>query len=184
MNIKFFVLFIFLFQSGFIYAQSVGINGDGSQPNSSAMLDVMSTTKGLLIPRMNQAERNAITSPVNGLLIFQTDGVSGFYYYESTWKLLGSNYSESQDLNQVLSFGTNAGNQKIVNVSHVSIGTPSSNASAAMEVQKSNAGLLLSRMTTSQRNAIVSPAKGLVVYNLTENCIQYYNGFTWLNLCG
>lgn len=183
MNAGFFVLFISLVQSGSIFAQSVGLNSDGSQPHSSAMMDVMSTTKGMLIPRMDQAARNAIQSPVNGLLIFQTDGIPGFYYYESSWKLLDSNFTESQDLDQVLSLGTNAGNQKIVNVSHMSIGTPSSNASAAMEVQKTNAGLLLPRMTTAQRNAIVSPPKGLVVFNLTENCIQYYNGATWLNLC-
>jgi hypothetical protein len=51
-------------------------------PNSSAKLEVKSTTKGVLIPRMTQAQRNAIASPANGLLIYQTDGNSGFYYYD------------------------------------------------------------------------------------------------------
>ena len=45
-------------------AQSVGINSDGSAPNSSAMLDVSSTTKGFLAPRMTSAQRTVITSPV------------------------------------------------------------------------------------------------------------------------
>ncbi|MGE5520452.1 MAG: hypothetical protein ACM3VS_11040, partial [Candidatus Dadabacteria bacterium] len=44
-------------------AQNVGINADGSTPDNSAMLDVKSNTKGLLIPRMLQSERNAIVSP-------------------------------------------------------------------------------------------------------------------------
>jgi hypothetical protein len=58
-------------------------------PHSSALLDVSSTSKGLLIPRMTYAQRNAIVSPANGLLIYQTDGGvqgAGFYYYNgSAW---------------------------------------------------------------------------------------------------
>ena len=65
------------------YAQ-VGINTDGSQPDNSAMLDVKSTDKGILIPRMTIAQRDAIASPANGLMIYQTDGTAGFYYYDGT----------------------------------------------------------------------------------------------------
>lgn len=57
-------------------------------PNVSAILEIKSTTKGVLIPRMTQAQRNAITSPALGLLIFQIDGVTGFYYYNRTWHAL------------------------------------------------------------------------------------------------
>lgn len=52
-----------------------------ASPNTSSMLDITSTTKGLLIPRMTAAQKNAISAPATGLLIFQTDGTSGFYYY-------------------------------------------------------------------------------------------------------
>jgi hypothetical protein len=38
-------------------------------------------------------------------------------------------------------------------------------------------------MTTAQRNAIAAPAAGLVVYNTTSNCLEFYNGTTWQNLC-
>src|SRR6516162_4373498 len=62
-------------------SQSVDINTDGTLPSASAMLDVKSTTKGFLIPRMTMVQRNAIASPATGLLIFQTDVVPGFYYY-------------------------------------------------------------------------------------------------------
>jgi hypothetical protein len=55
-------------------------------PNASALLDVSSTTKGILIPRMTGAQRNAIPSPTTGLLTFQTDASAGFYYYNgSSW---------------------------------------------------------------------------------------------------
>ena len=48
----------------------VGINNDGSAPNSSAILDVKSTSKGFLPPRMTTAERDAIINPVEGLVIY------------------------------------------------------------------------------------------------------------------
>jgi len=62
-------------------AQNVAINNSGSNADGSAMLDVQSTSKGLLIPKMNQAQRNLIASPAVGLLIYQTDVVPGYYFY-------------------------------------------------------------------------------------------------------
>lgn len=70
-------------------SQSVGINADGSTANSTAMLDVKSTTKGFLPPRMDVTQRNAIVSPATGLIIFCTDcGTGGEpqYYSGSSWK--------------------------------------------------------------------------------------------------
>jgi len=56
----------------------VSINTDGSQADSSAILDVKSTTKGLLLPRMSFNERNSIVNPAEGLIIFCTDcGLNG-----------------------------------------------------------------------------------------------------------
>jgi len=52
------------------YAQTgVAINTTGADPDPSAMLDVSSTEKGLLIPRMTQAQRTAIALPAKGLLV-------------------------------------------------------------------------------------------------------------------
>lgn len=64
------------------YAQ-VGIGTNN--PDASAILDLnpSGNDKGLLIPRLSQGQRDAINSPVNGLLIFQTDNTEGFYYYSS-----------------------------------------------------------------------------------------------------
>jgi len=74
----------------------VAINTDGSLPHSSSMLDVKSTSKGLLAPRMTLAQRSAIITPATGLTIFQTDGIPGLYYNSGTpgipvWALVGSN---------------------------------------------------------------------------------------------
>lgn len=69
----------------FSNAQSFAINTDGSSANASALLDVKSTGKGVLVPRMNKAQKNAIISPATGLLVFQDapDSV-GFYFYNGT----------------------------------------------------------------------------------------------------
>ena len=54
--------------------------------NSSAQLDITSTNKGLLVPRMTMAQRNLILTPATGLMIFQTDNTQGFYYFNgSAW---------------------------------------------------------------------------------------------------
>jgi len=63
------------------FAQSVAINNIGSAPDTSAMLDISSTTKGFLIPRMTTAQQNAILSPANGLIIFNT--TSGQFSYNA-----------------------------------------------------------------------------------------------------
>jgi hypothetical protein len=58
-----------------------------SSPNISALLDITSTTNGILVPRMTTAQRDAIASPAQGLLIFQTDGTKGFFFFDgSSWK--------------------------------------------------------------------------------------------------
>ena len=66
------------------YAQ-VGINNEN--PDASAALDITSTTGGLLVPRMTETQRDAISPAATGLMIYQTDGTVGFYYYNgSSWE--------------------------------------------------------------------------------------------------
>jgi hypothetical protein len=66
-------------------AQNIAITDESNyQADSSAMLDVKSVKKGLLIPRLTMAQRDSIKSPANGLMVFQTDSLPGFYYYFSS----------------------------------------------------------------------------------------------------
>jgi len=66
------IILLAIFTTIATMAQSVGINTDGSTADTSAMLDVKSTTKGFLPPRMTAAERDLIASPAAGLTIYNT----------------------------------------------------------------------------------------------------------------
>lgn len=88
MNKKLIFLILLALMASVSFAQSVGINDNGSSPNSSAMLDVSSTSKGFLPPRMTLVQRNSISSPVAGLIIWCSNcGTSGELqvYNGTTW---------------------------------------------------------------------------------------------------
>ena len=73
------------------FSQAVGIGT--SSPHPSAQLDVTSTNKGLLVPRLTLAQRGTIGTPVAGLLIYQTDGVPGYYSYNgSFWAITSTQW--------------------------------------------------------------------------------------------
>jgi hypothetical protein len=78
---------IMLWMVSAAFAQ-VSITPDGSAPDNSAMLDVKSTTRGLLLPRMTQTEMNAITSPVPGLMLYNTTDGNFYFYTGSAWKYI------------------------------------------------------------------------------------------------
>lgn len=71
-------------------SQSLAINTDGSAANSSAMLDVKSTVKGLLIPRMTTAQKTGITTPATGLQVYDTDLNLLYFYNGASWTALGA----------------------------------------------------------------------------------------------
>ncbi len=71
---KAYILLLFL---GFVGTAQTGIGT--TTPNASARLEVASTDKGFLLPRMTAEQRAAITNPANGLVVYQTDATTGFY---------------------------------------------------------------------------------------------------------
>jgi len=66
----------------------------------------------------------------------------------------------------------------------IGIGTNNPSPSAKLDVSSSTQGFLPPRLTKSQRDAIVSPALGLTIYNITDNCLQWWNGNVWYDGCG
>jgi len=85
-----FSLFFFFGAFAPIFAQSVSINTDGSTAHSSSILEIKSTSKGMLVPRMTAAQRNAIAAPATGLLVYNTDANVFQFLYGTAWVNLNS----------------------------------------------------------------------------------------------
>ena len=87
-----------------IVSAQVGIGVNYANVDPSAQLEVSSTSKGFLVPRMTSSQRTGISNPANGLLVYQTDAPIGFYYFsQGKWKLLGE-----QDITMKLSISDTA----------------------------------------------------------------------------
>lgn len=68
--------------------------------------------------------------------------------------------------------------------SNVGIGTDTPDPSAKLEINSTGKGFLPPRMSTTDRQAIASPAEGLIIYNTSTDCINYYIAGSWMELCG
>lgn len=75
------IIFILLLTSTVCVKAQIGIGAN--PPDPSAMLHVQDTAKGMLIPRMTAAQKTAINNPAEGLMIYQTNEVKGFWYFTS-----------------------------------------------------------------------------------------------------
>jgi hypothetical protein len=155
-------------------SQNVAITDDNSYTaHSTAMLDVKSISKGLLLPRLTMAQRDAITSPASGLMIFQTDNTAGVYVYESSWKLLGDNLGDHTATENIRLNGNwisnDGGNEGITVDSdgNVGVATNSPNAlfhvavdNGAVPTLGSNTAALFSNSSTNQDDVAISLISG------------------------
>jgi hypothetical protein len=269
----------------------VAINADGSAPDASAILDVKSSTQGVLIPRLTAAQRTTLSSTaVAGMLVYQddvNDDADGFYFFTGTeWQCLNASDKNTPDKladsdsdtnveveqntdedhihfttadtvrmtidqlgrtgigtttpyndltiysdqdNNGITFRTadnsfkqginfrNSGGYYVWNIFRreaapgradlifanakksllgdltdrvvfkdggaVGIGT-SPDASAILDVESTDKGFLPPRMTKAERDAITSPADGLIIYNTNTDCLNFYAGGHWNETCG
>jgi hypothetical protein len=93
---------------------------------------------------------------------------------------IGQHYASN-----TLSIGDGGGGTPFFNMTSlgsIGLGTTSPNASALLDITSTTKGVLFPRMTTTQKNAIATPAAGLVVYDSTTNKLCCYNGSTWNDL--
>jgi len=116
-----------------MYAQ-VSINTTGTAPDPSAMLDISSTSKGVLIPRMTSNQRNAIETSQAGLLVYDTETESFWYYNNTaeTWVEIGSESGADWTISGNNIYSSVSGN--------VGIGT--TNPSSKLQIRNGNLSLI------------------------------------------
>ncbi len=108
---NFIIISMILTSSYKVTAQSISINNDGSAPNASAMLDVKSNNKGLLIPRTSTTSRLAISNPAKGLMLYDTTAGNFWFYNGTVWSTLSSgNASNYWTANGANIYNNNTGN--------------------------------------------------------------------------
>lgn len=163
------IIFVLLAITAPVKSQ-VAINTDGAAPNSSAMLDVVSSDKGILIPRMTNVEIGGIT-PTNGLLVYSTDDNTFYYYNNSTWVQLSSGASGQW---------TVSGFDIFYDSGSVGIGTSAPDGQAILDISSTTKGLLIPRMTSSERTSMMDMPQGLIVYQ-TDGItgLYFYQGTRW-----
>jgi hypothetical protein len=155
-------------------AQGVAINNNNALPNSSAMLDVQSTTKGMLIPRMTTAQRTGIASPAKGLMVFDTDVNSFWFYNGSAWTNLTAS-GAATGLSLTGNSGTNTASNYLGTTDNVSLNIKTNNLARLTVADNGNIGI---NNTTPAAKLDVKSTSGNTNANfyLTGNSSTYLNG--------
>lgn len=154
------------------FSQNVGINTSGAAPNPAAILDINASpdsNQGLLIPRMSNAQRQALPNPATGLLIYNTTSNMLDFYNGSGWQQIDT---VSVSHNSGIGFANGLG------IAINTTGNPPDN-SALLDVSSTNKGILIPRIVPGS----VAAVTGLVIYNTTTNALDFYNGGAWTTPC-
>lgn len=155
------ILFFYIFTSGNIFSQGFAINTSGASAHTSAMLDVTSTSQGVLVPRMTSVQKTSIASPATGLIVYDTD-LNQFYYYNgSAWTAIayGSNANNYWTLS--------AGNIYNNTGSFVGIGLTS--PAANLDVTGNNGGSNSLQLRSGNTSASSASNQLVLAYNNSTN---------------
>ncbi len=176
-----FCLFIFIGFRQYSIAQ-VGIGT--TTPNSSSILDLTTTTQGLLVPRMTLAQKTAISSPATGLMIFQTDGASGFWFYTgSAWipalannngwtttgnsgTTAGTNFIGTTDATDVVIKSNNTEIYRATSTGRLGIGTTS--PTAILHIKAGTTAASSAPLKFTAGSNLTTPENGAVEYDGTH----------------
>lgn len=188
-KITFFVGLLF---STYSFSQNVAINTTGAMPNASSMLDITSTNKGFLMPRVSlTSTTDVLTVPgaANWLMVFNTatvaDVTPGMYYWNGAvwvrmlgggdaWRTLGNtgttaatNFLGTTDAIDLVFRTNNTEKMRIESAGNVGIGSVPG-ASAKLHVNATDKGMLIPNVALTSRilaGPITLPATSLLVYN-------------------
>lgn len=159
-----------LFTNSIVAQVGIGTTNIGT----GAALDITDTTKGVLVPRMTNAQKLAIASPATGLLIYQTDATSGFYYYNGTawvtfagagWSLTGNS-------------GTNPTSSKVGTTDGQDLKIVTNNTEAIRITSAGNVGVNTATPST-KLHVFTNPATVMLNDGFEDNTIApFTTGFT------
>ena len=143
-----------------LQAQSVAINTDKSAADPSALLDIKSINKGLLIPRMTTVQRTAIASPVKGLMVFDIT-TNGLWFHNGTaWNALSSGSSTNYwSLNGSDIYNNTSGNVGIGTTAPSAYGHGGNNRVA--EISNTNTGINIQSHLILSTNGTSGSAGGI-----------------------
>jgi hypothetical protein len=145
---------IVLFTAYSLHAQ-VAVNNDGSSAHTSAMLDVKSSNKGVLLPRISQDDIKSINNPANGLMVFNTDDDRLYIFVSSELKW------------KEVSFGSG----EILYPATISIGSGGSCSNTSVNGTYSAGCALSSSNTVTLDATVTSPG----AWNITTDTINGYS---------
>ena len=137
-----------------------------ASPDSTAILDITASAKGLIVPRMTTTQRGAIKSPTAGLLIYNT-----------TTNALEIANSSSLWVNLSTGTTTAVTSGTTSSTAGIGLGTTSPNANAILDITSTTKGVLLPRHTANPTGVA-----GMVYYNTIAHEVRMYNGTAWVAL--
>ncbi len=176
-----------------VLIDSVGRVGMGNtSPNSRLEItSAAANTSGLRFTNLT-AGSPTVTSNGKALSVNATGDVilvpaSG----GNAWELLGNagttagtNFLGTTDAQDMVFKTNNTEKMRITTSGQVGIGTAAPNSSAILQIVSTTQGVMFPTMTSAQRQAIASPATGLMVYDVTANILMSYNGTRWQEVGG
>lgn len=179
--------------------------GSGLVPDDNALLDLKqnedgSSIKGLLFPRValvSISDPSPLSAHVEGMIVYNI-GTSdetvdtrlvvspGTYYNDGNRWINVSSSDTNPWYSSITSSPATTLSEPIYHIGSVALGATEPDATAQLDITSNTKGVLIPRLSKSERDAMVKPANGLMIFNITTNCLNYYNetNTRWLNLCG
>ena len=168
--------------------------GSINEPEKYSILQIEGNEGGVRLPQLTTADKEALevkfaenTAGSEGLLIYSIDDEEVQFWDGTEWVAAkGSPEPWLVSGSNLLTRATD-NTENIYQMGQVTIGSAlAAEPAAALNVVAANRGILVPRLTEEQRDAIANPVDGLLIYNIDENCFNYYNIMDqeWQSLCG